>query len=271
VFTTKHCAWAAVLAVAAVLSPSPASAAPPTNDTSVGAISVTVGFSQVLDTTQATTDAQDTQFNETCGAPATDASVWYVLDGTGSGVVVDVSASDYAAGVMVGVGSPGSLETIACGPGTVGFLAESGTTYYVLAFDDQEDGTGMGGSLDISFVEAPPPPTAEITVDPRGTFSSKTGIAHLSGSYTCTDADFLEVDGSVRQPVGRLAVTGSFFVFDEGTCDGTPHPWAADVAPDNGKFAGGKAMTVTFAFACGPFDCTEGFTEQTVHLSGGKK
>ncbi|RYP85019.1 hypothetical protein EKO23_13585 [Nocardioides guangzhouensis] len=269
--TRQHFAWAAAIAAAAILTPAPASAAPPSNDTIDGAISASVGFSQVLDTTEATTDEQDTQFNETCGAPATDASVWYTVAGTGAGVVVDVSASSYSAGVMVGTGTPDNLETVACGPGTVGFLAEAGTTYYVLAFDDQEDGTGTGGSLDISFAAAPPPPTAEITVDPRGTFSSKTGIAHLSGSYTCTDADFLEVDGSVRQPVGRLAVTGSFFVFDEGTCDGTPHPWAADVEPDNGKFAGGKAMTVTFTFACGPFDCAEGFAEQTVHLSGGKK
>ena len=270
-FTTKHCAWAAVLAVAAVLSPSPASAAPPANDTSAGAITATVGLSQVLDTTQATTDAQDTQLNESCGAPATDASVWYVLQGTGSGVLVDVSASDYAAGVLVGVGSPGSLETVTCGAGTVGFTAEAGTTYYVLAIDDQEDGTGNGGSLHISFLAGPPPPTATVTVDPRGTFSSKTGIAHLSGSYTCTDADSIDVFGNVRQPVGRLAVLGSFEFFDEQTCDGTPHAWTADVVPDNGKFAGGKALTVSFSFACGVIDCTEGFTEQTVHLSGGRK
>jgi hypothetical protein len=38
---------------------------------------------------------------------------------------------------------------------------------------------------------------------------------------------------------------------------------------DNGRFVGGKAMTVTFAFACGAFDCAEGFAEQTVRLRGG--
>ena len=270
-FTTQHCAWAAVLVTAAILTPSPASAAPPSNDTSSGATPAAVGFNQVLDTTEATTDAQDAQFNETCGAPATDASVWYVIQGTGGGVLVDVSESNFTAGVMVGVGTPGSLDTVTCGPGAVGFTAEAGTTYYVLAFDDQADGTGNGGSLHISFVEAPPPPTVSITVDPRGTFSAKTGAAHLTGTYTCTDADFIEIFGDVRQPVGRGSVTGFFDIFDEGTCDGTPRTWGADVFPDSGKFAGGKALTVSFSFACGAFECTEGFNEQTVQLSGGKK
>ncbi len=63
----------------------------------MNATPVTLGFREVLDTTDATTDAQDDQLHETCGAPATDASVWYVLEGTGTGVVVDVSSSDYFA------------------------------------------------------------------------------------------------------------------------------------------------------------------------------
>ena len=66
-------------------------AAAPSNDTFGGATTATIGFSQVLDTTQATTDSDDAQLNASCGAPATDASVWYSLAGTDAGVVVDVS------------------------------------------------------------------------------------------------------------------------------------------------------------------------------------
>ena len=72
-----------------------------------------------------------------CGAPATDASVWYTLTGADNGVVVDVSSSDYSAGVIVATGSPGSFELETCGPGAVAFFASSGTTYSILAFDDQ--------------------------------------------------------------------------------------------------------------------------------------
>ncbi|HEV8424339.1 MAG TPA: hypothetical protein VGS14_04010 [Actinomycetes bacterium] len=249
----------------------PAIAAPPSNDTIGGATVVSLGFSQTLDTTEATTDADDAQLNATCGAPATDASVWYSFTATADGgVVVDVSQSDYSAGVLVGVGTPGSLQTVACGPGTVGFGAAAGTTYYILAIDDQQDGGGNGGTLRISFNEAPPPPTVDITVDPVGRVDQQTGVAYLTGTYTCSSADFIDVFGEARQAVGRFVIAGSFGFFDEGTCDGTVHTWSATVFPNNGKFAGGKAMTVTFAFSCGAFECATDYVEQTVRLRGGK-
>jgi hypothetical protein len=83
-------------------------------------------------------------------------------------VVIDVSQSNYSAGVLVGVGTQGNLETVTCGPGTVGFFAAAGTTYYVLATDDQLDGGGNGGLLNISFNEAPPAPTVDIAVSRFG-------------------------------------------------------------------------------------------------------
>ena len=63
--------------------------------------------------------------------------MWYVLEGADVGVAVDVSQSDYSAGVLVGVATQGNLEMVTCGPETVAFFAEAGTTYYVLAFDHQ--------------------------------------------------------------------------------------------------------------------------------------
>ena len=74
-----------------------------------------------------------------------------------------------------------------------------------------------------------------------------------------------------RQNVGRFAILGTGGFFDFGTCDGTAHTWSADVFPQNGKFKGGKALTLNFATSCGPFDCAFGFAEQTVQLRGGKK
>ena len=262
-------ATALVLGALGISAPA-ALAAPPTNDTFGGATLASIGFSQVLDTTEATTDADDAQLNDTCGAPATDASVWYAIEGTDTGVVVDVSGSDYSAGVIVGTGTQGNLETVDCAPGTVGFFAEAGTTYYVLAFDDQDDGGGNGGSLSISFNEAPPPPTVDFTVNPVGSFDARTGIATISGTYACTDGDFMDVFVEARQSVGRFTVVGFGEFFEFGTCDGETHTWSAEVFPDNGKFAGGKAMTVSFALSCGPFECAEGFAEQTVQLRGKK-
>jgi hypothetical protein len=247
-------------------------AAPPANDTIAGATVVTVSYSELIETTEATTDADDAQLNASCAAPATDASVWYAIDGTDTTVIVDVSLSSYSAGVLVGEGTPGSLSIVACGPGSVAFFAAAGTTYYVLAIDDQQDGGGNGGNLNISFIEfvLPPPPTLEISVNPYGTFNSRTGTATISGTYTCTDGDYVDVFVEARQRVGRLIIFGSGGFFDFGTCDGTAHPWSAEIFPQNGIFKGGKTLTVNFAQSCGAFECAFGYAEQTVQLRGKK-
>ena len=104
-----------------------------------------------------------------------------------------------------------------------------------------------------------------------GQVNPRTGIATISGSYTCTNGDFFQASVDARQNVGRFSILGSGAFFDFGTCDGASHTWAADVFPQNGKFAGGKAMTVTFAISCGTFECATGYVEQTIQLRGGRK
>lgn len=245
-------------------------AAAPANDVISDATVVTLGFSETLDTTQATTDADDAQLNSSCGAPATDASVWYQIVGTDAGVVVDVSSSNYSAGVLVGVGTPGNLSTIACGPGSTAFFASAGTTYYILAIDDQGDGGGNGGTLNIGFHAVPPPPTVDITLNQYGKVNTRTGVATISGTYSCSNGNSIDAFIEASQQAGRFVVLGSGEFFDVGTCDGAPHNWTAAVYPQAGKFAGGKAMTVTFAFACGVFECSEGYTQQVVILQGKK-
>ncbi|HEY3210562.1 MAG TPA: hypothetical protein VGL18_12365 [Actinomycetota bacterium] len=255
-------------ALAAVMvAASPALAVPPSNDTFVGAKVITIPFSETLDTTEATTDADDAEANADCGAPATEASVWYSLTASSDGgVIVDVSGSNYSAGVIVVTGSPGSFSLQTCGPGSVVFETSAGTTYSILAFDDTPGG-GNGGLLNISVSEAPPPPEVSITIDPLGRFDPHTGTATVSGTYTCSgDADFVEIDGTLRQSVGRFVVSGSFFVGEGLTCTGGPFPWSATVFPDNGKFAGGKATASVFIFACGQFLCGEDSEEAMIRL-----
>jgi Family of unknown function (DUF6299) len=250
----------------------PALAAPPSNDTIGGATVASLGFSQELDTTEATTDDNDRLLNLGCGAPATDASVWYSYTAATDGeVIVDARGSDYSAAVLVGVGTSGNLSTVTCSFGKVGFTAVAGTTYYILAVDDQGDGNyANGGTLRISFFTPPPPPTMDITVDPFGRVDLQTGVASLSGTYTCSNADLIDVFEQAQQALPRSVIVGSGFFRAFGTCDGTAHPWSATVVPDSGKFVGGKAMTLTFAFSCGEFDCVPDSVERTVILRGGK-
>lgn len=242
----------------------PALAAAPGNDAYAGrTVVAALPFTDSVNTAEATTDADDAEANPAeCGAPATDASVWYEFTAAAdSNVLVDVSASDYSAGIIVVSGSPGSFVFQTCGPGALGFFASSGVAYAILAFDDQLDGAGVGGTLEISIDIAPPPPTVEITVNRTGTFNRVSGSATISGTLTCTgNADFSEVDVQLTQNVGRFSISGSGTAFAAPpVCDGTAQPWSVEVFAFNGKFKGGRAVSVAFGFACNQFGC--GFAE----------
>jgi hypothetical protein len=243
----------------------PAAAAPPANDTFAGAVTITaLPFSATVNTAEATTDADDANANAGCGAPATEASVWYAFTPATTGVVVvDVSASSYSAGVIVVTGSPGSFSLVTCGPGLNFFTATAGVTYYLLSFDDTSGGTN-GGTLQISVSEVAPPEAA-MTVNPTGLFNPHTGVVTVSGTVTCANADVPVIDLSVAQRVGRFTINGFGEIVGD-PCDGQSHPWSVDVAASNGKFAGGKATVDASMFACGFFDCAGAQSTQTIRL-----
>ncbi|GAA6525548.1 hypothetical protein IDVR_13430 [Intrasporangium sp. DVR] len=250
---------------------SPAVAAVPSNDTFSGAEAIaSVPFSTSQDTTEATTDADDAELNAFCGAPAMDASVWYSYTAAADeALLADVSASDYSAGVFVATGAPGSFNILACGPGGAAWEAATGETYYVVVIDDQQDGAGNGGQMELTIDVAPPPPALEVTVNPKARFDSKTGSAILSGTVMCgSDAVFAFLEAQVTQRVGRMLIRG--FGGTEVTCDDTTRPWEMWVAGDNGLFKGGKAVSATFSAACGMVFCSEYFSEDTIQLSGKK-
>ena len=132
-------------------------AAPPPNDLIGGATVVSaLPFSATVDTTGATTDANDMQVNLTCGAPVTNNSVWYTFTAGPSDTLlaVDTTGSTFSSGVIIATGTPGALTTRACGPISAKVAVASGTTYYIMAFDD----SGSGGTLHISMHGAGPPP-----------------------------------------------------------------------------------------------------------------
>lgn len=252
-------------------------AAPPPNDTFSNATVVTLGFSEALDTTEATTDADDAQLNASCGFGWTDASVWYAFTGTGTTVRVDTLGAFYSTGMIVGTVTPqGTLQAYACGADIMDFFAAADTTYYVTIFDPQLDGVGNGGGLNVSFYEAPPPPpfpTVDITLDSIGQINAKKGTAIISGTYSCTEAIWVAIFGNASQKVGRFLISGFSNFFEEGGCDGNPHTWSAEVMPTNGTFAGGKLQVSLNSNACRDFiDCAhDEVLPQTVSLRGGGK
>ncbi len=183
-------------------------------------------FTDSVDTTEATTDADDAEANADCGAPATDASVWYEFAATDDAVlVVDAGASSYSAGIIVVTGDPGSFELVTCDAFVVAFDAFAGETYRILAFDFAD---GTGGTLEISVDEAPPPPEISLTVDPTGQ-KTKSGSAIVSGTVTCTgeNIEFTFIDVELQQRVGRFLISG--FGSIDFPCDGDTHAWSVEV------------------------------------------
>ena len=264
----RRTAAAVLTAGLVVFAAAPAHAAAPANDTLNGAVAITaLPFSTTLDTTEATTDPGDAEANPPlCGAPATDASVWYDLNlADGAVVYADVAGSDYSAEVLVVAGDPGSFEFVWCGSNVL-FEAEPGVTYHMMIIDDQFDGTGNGGTLVLTVQSASSPPELTLTVAPTGSFDPITGSAVIHGTVFCAgQVNFAILVTEVLQKVGRGVVNGVNSVIL--TCDGVARSWSLEVMPALGtKFVGGKAATVTFAEVCGFISCTDSDHEFTVTL-----
>ena len=210
-------------------------------------------FSATLDTSGATTDAVDTQANASCGAPATGNSVWYKFTAgpNNKNIFVDASASDYFAGVLVAKGTPGSLTTVSCGPLFVTAATTPGTTYYIMVFDAFGEG---GGTLRLNIGAAP---TIVMNVH-RNALIDTHGVVHLTGTYRCTDARFVDVSGLLIEIVGRKVATGSFdnLGIPAARCDGKRHGWTGLVLPAKIRFAPGNAAAFINTTACGPVVCT---------------
>lgn len=93
-------------------------------------------------------------------------------------------------------------------------------------------------------------------------------IARAKCSPNSVGADFsIFVDASQRH--GRPSVTGSADF--QGQCDGTTQRWIVVVAPEKGKFTGGKIETTSFGVASTPGQGIGTQIVQTVRLRGKSK
>jgi len=251
-----------------VLGASPASAAPPLNDTIDTAKSITtVPYTDTVDTTEATTDDEDAAINAQCGAPVTNGSVWYTLQASLPLYSVDVSQSSFEAGVIVATGTPGNLSIVACGPFSTAFEAVTGETYYIMAFSDTPG--VIGGQLSIEVKEAEPAPKIAMTVDDVGKVNKSSGYATISGTYTCVGtADFVVIQGRLQQQQGDVQVGGFFEITTNLQCGGT-FPWSIEVAPESGKYKRGLAATAATTIGCNAVGCNLYDTAEVVQLRNG--
>jgi hypothetical protein len=241
---------------------------PPPNDTVQGAVSIpTFPGADYADTTYASTEPIDDALNAGCGAPATEASVWFALPGlTFEPVLIDTTASSYSTTILLATGTPDALTLVACGHGTltVPFPARA----WVAVVDDVPGGTN-GGSLVLAIGD-PNAPSINLSVDSVGGFDAATGVATLRGTTTCSGIGVADdLFGTARQDRGRpSAVEGGFRSFTPIPCDGLPHRWSHEVFPNPGdKFTGGPAKVSVVEFACFDyFVCRATRVDRTVYL-----
>jgi hypothetical protein len=117
----------------------------------------------------------------------------------------------------------------------------------------------------------PPQPRLhlDLTVDPKGTVVSKTGLVTVRGTVTCNLPADVFVDVYIEQRAGRALIDGEAFTEDI-PCDGTT-PWSATGQAYNGIFKGGSAQVDATAFgSTGPQDAyAEVFG--TIKLAGAGK
>jgi len=264
---------ASALLVTAVAAAPAGAVGPPPNDDISNATPVSIGFSEVLDTTGQTVGPSEISLSD-CDPNhrAEGGGVWYTVVGTGDPVVVDISGTDYDAFVFVGVGlqEDGSFaDYLECDVRGAHFDTEPGTTYYILVADeDPED--GIGGSLHISFEAAPPLPTATLTLSRRAVVY-RTGVPRLHGTYACTNAELFLVDGDLTQPgTGVGFMVADEPEFDGAVCDGARHRWSArtsrDSDPPAPRFRPGWARAQMAFQICGTFDCVFAGIDKWVFL-----
>jgi hypothetical protein len=250
---------------AALALPGSASAQAPPNDTFEQATVIpSLPFSQVLDTTQATIDSTDAEAAAACGVPSIPgaATVWYEYTPPVDQSVLILTGPvppSYGTGVGVLTGSPGSLSAVTCFPSLGTFSATAGVTYHIVIADISG---GSGGELHLTVDT----PGAEVTIDRFGRFDPQTGVATLTGTFTCPSGTSGFVNGGELSQRATRAFGSTFTV----TCNGAAQQWSMAFTPfTRGKFKGGPAdVSMGIAVCCFPGGNIAQTVNQTVILRG---
>lgn len=231
-------------------------------------------FSQILDTTQAGIDSTDAEALAACGAPPINfaASVWYEYTPPVDQSVLILTGPvppSYETGVAVLTGSPGSLSAVTCFLSQVGsFSATAGVTYHIGVAASV--GGGGPGTLYLTVDT----PGVELTVDRFGRFDPKTGVATVTGTFTCPSGHSGQISGELFQrsaiePTEKTVISNTGANPIDVTCNGAAQQWSIAFTPFAGKFRGGPADALVGITVFGfPGGDTGDFVNQRVILRG---
>jgi hypothetical protein len=180
---------------------------------------------------------------------------------------VSVTGSGFAASTNVGLleCQAGAFDLSNCDLNTLAFPTTDATGSYTTDFVVQRLINTSAGQLDcapsacmlFSAVDptsadvasaalefdpnVPPQPrlSLSMTVDPKGTVASKTGVVTVRGTVTCNLPADVFVDVFIQQRAGRALISGEAIA--DIQCDGTT-PFSASGQGFSGIFKGGSAQ-----------------------------
>jgi hypothetical protein len=165
-------------------------------------------------------------------------------------------SGSFGAGMSVYTGSRGNLSEVLCGiTGIQRFDVVGGTTYYFMVW-------GFGGpdsgvvTLDLS--EVLPLPDITLAIDPRGSVNSRTGVATVRGTVTCSRPfvlNYITVELS-QLFARRVTISGGGSIGDV-PCSTSGSAWSVVVQGVNGRFAPGGATATARTAACNQESCTD--------------
>jgi hypothetical protein len=98
-------------------------------------------------------------------------------------------------------------------------------------------------------------PNVEVSINPTGTVSARTGEVTISGTVTCSDATTVELNGDVQQTRGRSTTQQSLQEFVSCAAGEEPTPWSATFTAENGRFIAGQASVTINAIQCSGAGC----------------
>jgi hypothetical protein len=219
-------------------------AEPPLNDDFDAAIAITdfpfiVQDLDVTDATRATDDPLDWWVNQT---------VWYSLTSSeATYITASTAGTNYSNQLSVWTGQRANLERVDAwwgGESAVRFAAAADTTYYLMIGSYYGAADPALLNLSVDTWVPPRPLEVELTIDPTGTVNTKTGVATVSGSVSCSAAAWFSLSVDVHQRMGRFQVLGNEWAGGQCGDEGLT-TWSARVRSSGSVVFGAGQATVT--------------------------
>jgi hypothetical protein len=146
-----------------------------------------------------------------------------------------------------------------CDPASDSFFLIGTTTVTCTATD--YTGKSTSGSFRVIVLA---PLGLNVSLREKGSVDSRSGLATLTGTVTCTRQATILLYGSLRQLIAaRVELQGEFSV--AVTCSPPQSEWTVEVVASNGRFKAGKAYAAVTAFNC-DFHCHSSDASAAVRL-----